>query len=95
MDSDRCQFCRAPILWATSPEGRPIPLDPCPRSDGNIDVENGVTHTWPLGKRRPRGDRYVNHFATCVGPKKKKGSNDETAVSPDAPVQPGVTDPAA
>ena len=67
MDSDRCQFCRAPILWATSPEGRPIPLDPCPRSDGNIDVIDGITHTIPLGASRPPGDRYVNHFATCQG----------------------------
>jgi hypothetical protein len=67
MRNDNCRFCRAPILWATSEEGRPVPLDPCPRSDGNIDVVDDVTHVWALGAKRPAGDRYVNHFATCAG----------------------------
>lgn len=32
----RRRSCGAPILWARTPVGRPIPLDPEPAVDGNV-----------------------------------------------------------
>lgn len=47
----RCRWCKAPILWATTPAGKKAPLDACPIE--GLDA-NGVHHRI-----------YLSHFATC------------------------------
>ena len=56
------------MLWATSDTGKKAPLDPEPRSDGNIVFEGDPSdrRIKYLEKGNPyTGDRYVSHFATC------------------------------
>jgi hypothetical protein len=40
--SDRCRSCDAPLLWAVTPAGRRIPLDPEPDQErGNMMLATG------------------------------------------------------
>lgn len=70
---NRCRRCNAPLLWAETEKGRPIPIDPEPHADGDI-------HLYPTGGKhravviresmrgffRDEGDPlYRSHFATC------------------------------
>lgn len=66
--SARCSTCGAPVLWAKTSKGKPIPLDLEPRVDGNIVLERGVALVLGPLERLQRGaeTRYVSHFATCV-----------------------------
>lgn len=60
-----CRSCGAPIKWATSWNGPPIPLDPVPREDGNIHLDHGravVVHRFDGDEL---GAMFVSHFATC------------------------------
>ena len=66
----RCRTCTREILWALTERGKPIPIDPEPRPDGNIvlggfgGVEDRVAHV--LGAEETTSEpRYVSHFATC------------------------------
>lgn len=63
----RCSSCSAPILWAKTAKGKPIPLDLEPRVDGNVVLERGVALVLGPLERLQRGaeTRYVAHFATC------------------------------
>lgn len=71
--SDVCRRCKAPILWATTDHGAPIPLDPTPTTDGNIALVHlgtGAVVAITLKTRelaRLAGERelYMTHFATC------------------------------
>lgn len=59
-----CRSCGAPMLWVRTPAGRPMPLDPEPSEDGNVEIVDGlavVHHQPPLD----HGDLYTPHFATC------------------------------
>jgi hypothetical protein len=69
-----CSSCGAPIVWAETEAGRPIPLDRAPRTAGNIvqtDLDLFHDPTGPIRVRYLRrdephdGPRYVSHFATC------------------------------
>ena len=62
-----CRSCSVPILFiVTTTTGRPMPLDPDPRSDGNVVIEaDGRARTLKLGEEHP-GPRYMSHFVTCV-----------------------------
>lgn len=66
-----CRSCGADVLWAVTSRGKPIPIDPEPRPDGNIVVD-------PVERGRPRSCHYatkleraeltslrVAHFVTC------------------------------
>ena len=35
---NRCRSCRQTIRWALTERGRPIPIDPEPRPDGNLEL---------------------------------------------------------
>lgn len=60
-----CKTCGAPITWATTPQGKAIPLDPEPRADGNILVINGTAHYASSDALRAMTPRHVAHFVTC------------------------------
>lgn len=66
-----CSSCHAPIIWAKTQKGKPMPLDAEPSEKGNIVLTDGVAvyltkealaHVPPAPGER----RYVSHFATCV-----------------------------
>lgn len=58
----RCRSCGAEIVWAETSGGRYMPLDPEPRQDGNMIIENGrAIAAGPLDQ----GERFVAHFVSC------------------------------
>ncbi len=71
--SDTCRTCGAPITWATSPNGRALPLTKV-RTLYELDkLDEGATGTRDLRARKValpeslfiQTDRYVSHFETC------------------------------
>lgn len=67
----RCRSCSAPIVWATTRAGKPMPVDAVPVEDGNVELAPP-----PAGKRAPvatvltgpsllGGPLRKSHFATC------------------------------
>ena len=72
--SEVCASCKAPIRWAITAGGHPMPIDPNPVTDGNLRLEHGrggghagmprVTVVPPA--QRVDGEwLYVAHFRTC------------------------------
>lgn len=84
--SDRCKSCNAPIVWAKTAEGKPMPLDPIPKTGGNIIVVDGVAKVVPV---QNVGEAFVSHFATCPDSnkhrKKKPESKEQTQMTPSEP----------
>jgi hypothetical protein len=69
----RSRKCGRPILWAKTPTGKLIPLDPKPDRMGNLEVvntePNGTLVVQPIGKGQGSlvpSDRYMPHHATCA-----------------------------
>jgi hypothetical protein len=63
--TDLCRSCAAPIVWARTNRGKMMPIDPAPRSDGNlVYIGVGVVEV-VTGERLPLEERYVAHFVTC------------------------------
>lgn len=75
-----CKSCHAAIRWGRTTQGKGVPLDPEPVSDGNLvlDTEVGMTlvdgdplSELPVrhlrrGEQAPVGvPRYRSHFVTC------------------------------
>lgn len=61
----RCKGCARPIRWAKSTNGKPIPVDPDERADGNLILSvdllgEAVAEYVEAGK-----GTHVSHFATC------------------------------
>lgn len=69
MKTATCGSCKASIVFATTENGRQMPIDPTPCEDGNVWIgEDGIARV--MGK----GDEtmvsmplYKSHFATCQG----------------------------
>lgn len=75
--SDRCQSCKAPIVWVVTATGHRIPLDPpvveivVGRGPASVTDDAGVTHRGtPTETAQPemfaevvRG--RISHYATC------------------------------
>jgi len=63
--SSVCRTCEAPILWAETPYGRPMPLDADPHPDGKWTFVAGKA--WQAGEEDRRLHRPLrkSHFATC------------------------------
>ena len=60
-----CKSCGAPLDWQRLERGgKPIPLDPEPRADGNLYLDGGLVRHVDLFTPR-NVTRYVTHFATC------------------------------
>lgn len=67
-----CRSCKAPIIWAYSEAGNPMPIDAEPSDDGNIELlhdDNGRIDAQvisPLFLATPTtAQRHKAHFATC------------------------------
>jgi len=60
----RCRTCGAEIFWATTRDGKRIPIDAVPVSNGNVLIEsvNGMCTATVVGAG---GGEYVSHFMTC------------------------------
>lgn len=75
MIAGRCSTCGAPVIWATTPRGRAMPLDPSPVVDGNVRLETRaeaptvvavVLAGDKLQTARTSGERLlIAHFVTC------------------------------
>ena len=58
-----CNTCGAPIAWARSTNGKPMPLNGTPTLGGNIELDaHGVAH---VVKPEPSVPRYTSHFSNC------------------------------
>jgi hypothetical protein len=63
--------CTALIVWATTANVRPMPVDPEPVGDGNVLLSwvNGAVRAEVIGKsgqaRLFGRTRYRSHFASC------------------------------
>lgn len=64
-----CRSCGAPILWATTQQGRAIPLDLEPAAGGNVEFTGvlDVVRVLAAGTDATlfAGTRRFPHFATC------------------------------
>ena len=70
-----CRSCEAPIAWAKTINGKPIPLDanpdgtPRPVPDGNLQITTTspltVDMVDPGSLFATEGLRYRSHFAEC------------------------------
>lgn len=70
-----CRGCKARIVWAITPKGKSMPLDPEPSPDGNVEVVTDANGRWHVVAVHPEPDlfggiRYLSHFVTC--PKSKE-----------------------
>jgi hypothetical protein len=68
--TDVCRSCKAPIRWAVTVGGHPMPLDPVPVADGNLLLEDrGGTAprvtVVPPSARDVDELLFVAHFRTC------------------------------
>lgn len=85
--SGECRGCGIPLLWALSPSGKPCPLVPQPREDGNVLVLAPTGLAKPLAvvlsgellqEARDAGVKLrLNHFADC--PARKRFRKTEAA----------------
>lgn len=73
-----CGECHGPVIWATTPLNKRIPLNPGPDPEGNAAAYRDGTGRWRARILRqdeqPRGyeRRYMPHFATCPARAKKQ-----------------------
>lgn len=71
MRTASCSSCSAPITWAQTENGKPMPVDAVPVPNGNIELQlpndprdPPVAHVLRKGETRP-APLYVSHFSTC------------------------------
>jgi hypothetical protein len=64
---DRCKKCQAEILWATTSNGKAIPVDAEIAAGGNIALEIDDVGMLRARVVRPAGDveAYQSHFVLC------------------------------
>lgn len=64
-----CSSCRAPIIWAKTVNGKPMPLDAAPDPAGIVFLENGIAIVLsgiePGLTTRPGVMRHNSHFVSC------------------------------
>jgi len=70
-----CTSCGAPIRWAVTKNGKRMPVDATPSSDGNVVLiprlrgEAPEAHVYrdptDAAAGAPDGDTYLSHFSTC------------------------------
>ncbi len=72
MNLARCKSCGAPIWWATTTHGRPIPIDRKPAADGNVTLERvpggelrALVHAGQSAALLTGQMRWRSHFASC------------------------------
>lgn len=80
-NDDTCRSCQAPIVWAVSEAGNPIPIDPTPQDGGNLILEERTRQdgrgTYTVARLRdPLFDSstcHVSHFVTCPNAAHRRG----------------------
>jgi hypothetical protein len=70
-----CGSCQAPIIWATSTGGRPMPVDAEPDASGTVELSQYGEHAGPAAtilrppvlRRRQRAGAVLRkaHHQTC------------------------------
>ena len=71
MSAATCSSCGAPVIWAETVNGHPMPIDLEARADGNIELVERETlppvALYVKVTQPTLGDapRFVSHFATC------------------------------
>jgi hypothetical protein len=73
MPNTRCRSCQAPVRWAiTASNGKRMPLDPAPVTDGNVWIDHIEAGTPVVNVGLSHDDvprniplTYVSHFVTC------------------------------
>jgi hypothetical protein len=60
-----CRSCKAEITWARTRAGKAIPIDPDPRSDGNVVIEADGAAVYLGADSTYTGERFVSHWVTC------------------------------
>ncbi len=81
--TDRCRSCRAPIVWARTPAGRLMPLDPTPTDDGNVEIIGGlavVHHQPPLDSGHAHGEAHPNAKLTLADVRTIRSSGESQRV---------------
>lgn len=72
--TSQCRSCRADVIWASTVNGRRMPVDATPNPDGNVVlVDQGVTepplaivvHTEREQAETPADALHTSHFQTC------------------------------
>ena len=58
----RCKSCSQPVLWCLTKNEKPMPVNPTPILNGNLDLVGD--HALYV-KPDPAVARYVSHWATC------------------------------
>ena len=68
----QCRWCKAPIVWALTPKGRRMPIDPLPHPGGSVRVTrqgDGQLHAEVLRRELDPDLAEVPlwrpHYATC------------------------------
>lgn len=71
-DIAACRSCDAPIIWATSSGGKPMPVDAAITPDGNVELSmqpglyvGPVATVVPAPTLFDEKPRRKAHFATC------------------------------
>lgn len=68
-----CRSCQAPIIWATTSNGKSMPVDAVPVDEGNVELHWPGAPQLPIRAtvhaQRPLGltnvPLHLSHFATC------------------------------
>lgn len=71
--TEKCRSCSAPIIWTTTANGKPMPVNAMPSATGNVMLgcDHGKTTAEVLGRNRAAGARdngvplHVSHFVDC------------------------------
>lgn len=66
---DKCRSCDAPMFFAPTEYGKPMPLDAAPvLVDGTYEIgADGVARFVPKAEREGKS-LYLPHWATCANP---------------------------
>lgn len=68
-EHEQCRSCGAPIRWAQTASGKPMPLNAAADPQGLfalVDAEDPREVPRAVsGRRLPPGERWTSHFATC------------------------------
>ncbi len=70
MKVDKCRSCGRLVIWAVTKNGKRMPVDASPTSDGTIALDEGPDGAVKASVAGPAPEllwepRYTSHFATC------------------------------
>lgn len=66
-NAGECKSCHAPIVWAKTPKGKPMPMDPDLVHGGNVKLTVDDVGMLRAEVVRPIGnvEAWVTHFSVC------------------------------